>query len=172
MLKVIFNYNGVNTLIQAKDEDKMGEICFKYFQKTQIDMNNIIYIYSGKIVNPNLSISQIINKVDKERNKMNILVVEIESQDQNLIKSPHIICPICKESARYEVKDYKFRIYNCKNEHITDNILLNDFENTQLIDESLIICDKCKINKSNTYNKEMYICNICNMNLIMIKIII
>ena len=166
MIKVEFNYDSVITLIQAMSEDKMGEICFKYFQKTQIDMNNIIYIYSGKIVNPNLSISQIINKVDKERNKMNILVVEIESQDQNLIKSPHIICPICKESARYEVKDYKFRIYNCKNEHITDNILLNDFENTQLIDESLIICGQCKINnKSNAYNKEMYICNKCNMNL-------
>ena len=57
-------------------------------------------------------------------------------------------------------------IFNCKNGHIVDNILLKDFENTQMIDESLIICDKCKVkNKNNTYNNEMYRCNICNLNL-------
>ena len=52
-----------------------------------------------------------------------------------------------------------------KNGHVVDDILFKDFEKTQTIDESLIICTKCKKNKSSTYNKEMYICNECNMNL-------
>ena len=57
-------------------------------------------------------------------------------------------------------------MHKCKNGHTIDNILLSELENTQLIDESKIIWDKCKINnKGNTYNKEMFICNKCNMNL-------
>ena len=53
-----------------------------------------------------------------------------------------------------------------KNGHIVDDILLKEFENTQLIDESFIICDKChETNKAISYNKMMFICNYCNMNL-------
>jgi len=36
----------------------------------------------------------------------------------------------------------------------------------QSIDESQIICDNCKVNnKSETFNKQFYICNTCNINL-------
>ena len=56
-------------------------------------------------------------------------------------------------------------IYDCKNNH-TNNILINDFEKTQKIIETKIICDNCKINnKEKSFNKEFYICCQCKMNL-------
>ena len=125
-------------------------------------------MYSGNIVNLDLSVEQIINKTDKVRKTMSIIAFDHSNGNGNNSKiiSPYIICPICKEHARYELKDYRIKIFNCKNGHVVNDILLKDFENTQMIDESLIICDKCKTNnKSNTYNKEMYKCNECNMNL-------
>ena len=50
-------------------------------------------------------------------------------------------------------------LFDCKYKHNIENILLKDYKNTQNIDTSKIICNKCKIaNKSNTYNNELYIC--------------
>ena len=113
-------------------------------------------MYSGNVINLDLSVGQIINKIDQERKIMSIIVITNSNIPENntRILSTNIICPICKETARFEIKDYRIKIFNCKNGHVVDDILLKDFENTQMIDESLIICDKCKIkNKSNSYNK-------------------
>ena len=168
MIKIEFNYISNNSFILAINEDKMRKVCSKFTQKIQLDLNNIYFMYSGNIVNLDLSVEQIINNTDKERKIMSIIVMDYfnDSRNNNKIISQYIICPICKEHARYEIKNFRAKIYNCKNGHVIDDILLKDFENTQIIDESLIICDKCKKNnKSNTYNNEMYICNTCNMNL-------
>ena len=83
------------------------------------------------------------NSLDKERKTMSIMVidVEIKKDSKNLIKPPFVICPTCKEPAKFEINNYKIKIYNCKKGHINDDILLSEFENTQLIDESKIICE-------------------------------
>ena len=168
MIKITIEYNTYKTDIQAKIEDKMGQICSKFAQKTQLDMNNINFIYSGNIINLNSTVKQIISKIDKERAIMSLIAIDKsnESGNNKKIVSPYIICPKCKEPARIEIKNYRIKIYNCRNGHNFDDILLKDFEKTQIIDESLIKCCQCKIkNKSNTYNNEIYICNTCNMNL-------
>ena len=84
----------------------------------------------------------------------------------NIKKSNDIICPTCKEICKYEIKNYRVKLYDCKNGHIMENIKFNEFENKQGIDISQIVCDKCKNNsKSNTFNNEFYICYECKMNL-------
>ena len=120
------------------------------------------------MINFDLTLIQTINKIDKERYFMNIMVFDISTKlnKEKIIKSPFIICPICKEPSKFEIKNHKVKIYNCKNGHINDNILLNEIDNIQLIDESKIFCHQCKkINKCKTYNNLMYLCNNCNMNL-------
>ena len=43
---------------------------------------------------------------------------------------------------------------------------MNEYEETQKIDISKIICDICKINnKNNSYNNVFNICNTCNKNM-------
>ena len=168
MITFEFEYKSVKTIIQSIYEDKMGQVCFKFAQKIQIDLNKLYFIYSGSIVNLDLSVKQIINKIDKGRKILSIIAIDYldEQGNNSKIISPYVICPICKEHARFDIKNYRIKIYNCKNKHVVDDILFKDFEKTQTIDESLIIFYNCKKNnKSNTYNKEMYICNKCNMNL-------
>ena len=168
MLKIEFEYHNTKIIIPAICEEKMRQVCSKFTQKTQINPEQIYFMYSGNMINLDLSVDQMISQKDKLSKMMPIIVMDYpyESEKNNKTISPYIICPICKEPARYELKDYRIRIYNCKNGHNIDNILLKDFENTQTIDESLIICDNCKIkNRANILNKEMYVCNICKMNL-------
>ena len=45
-----------------------------------------------------------------------------------------------------DIIDYKINIYECKNGHKIENILLNEFEETQNIDRNNIICNICKKN--------------------------
>ncbi len=54
-----------------------------------------------------------------------------------------------------DIIDYKINIYECKNKHKIENILLNEFEETQNIDRTNIICDRCKNN-----NKSISVNNI------------
>ena len=101
MLKVEFKYKNALYNIQAKEDDKMREICNKFTQKSQIDINDIYFLYSGDRLNLDLNLSQIINKLDKERQIMTIIAIDnkIQLNNNNIIKPPHIICPICKECA-------------------------------------------------------------------------
>ena len=51
MAEVIFNYNGINTIIQCKIEDKMKDICEKLCLKIEIDINKLIFVYGGLLLN-------------------------------------------------------------------------------------------------------------------------
>ena len=89
-----------------------------------------------------------------------------ETQNNNIIKSKDIICPKCKEKIMIKINDYIVELYDCKNGHNIKNILLNEYEKTQELNLSKIICNKCEEkNKSNTYNNEMYRCINFKMNL-------
>ena len=95
-----------------------------------------------------------------------VLVYSIEKENTNIIKSNDIICPTCKEICKYDIKNHRIKLYDCKNKHINDNIKFEDFNNKQNMDMSEIKCDKCKNNtKSNTFHNEFFICNECKMNL-------
>ena len=77
---------------------------------------------------------------------MNIIVYDIyenEIVEEKIEKSKEIICPKCKENILIEIKDYKINMYDCKNKDIIENIKIKEFENTQKIDISKIICNEC-----------------------------
>ena len=168
MVEIIFSYNQVETLIQANLNDSFNTIIQKYINKSQLDINNIYFVSDGQILLKNEKIMNIMNNEEKLNNRKIILVLSINStiNNTNMIKSKDIICPICKEICIYEIKDHKIKLYGYKNGHIIDNIKLDDFNNTQNIDISQIIGDKCKNNsKLNTFNNEFFICYECKMNL-------
>ena len=101
---------------------------------------------------------------------MNILVYNrnstiISNKNERIIQSKDIICPICGELCLINFKDYKIILNNCKNNH-ENIILLNEFENSQNINENKIICNICSNNnKGKTYNNQFYICGTCNKNI-------
>ena len=72
MEKVIFNYNGIETEIQCKINDKINNIIKRYVSKIGIDISKLFFIYNGNIIDDNLNLNEIINEIDKRRNIMNI----------------------------------------------------------------------------------------------------
>ena len=166
-IEIEFNYQGQITIIQCNIKDNLNNIFQNFINRTNIDINLIYFAYIGNIIEGNSIIEKIINSTDKERKKMNILVNNKDDKDDNtmIIKPKDISCPKCGEISRINITDYKI-LLQCKNKHNLRNILLNEYEDTQKIDISKIICDECKINnKSNTYQNIFYRCNKCKKNL-------
>ena len=167
MVEVIFNYEGVNTIIQSDIKDKMKDIIDKFLSKIKQKGNDIYYLYNGTIINQELTFNKQANDIDKKHKKMNIIVTKDE-KDKNVIKeiiSKDIICPECKENILIDFNNLKINFHSCKNNH---NIYtsLSEYETTQKININNIMCDECNLNnKGNTFNNEFYICNTCDKNI-------
>ena len=168
MSKVEFNFKSTKTIIQCNPSDTMKDIIQKFLIKVQCKMDDLDFLYNGYTINESLLFSEIVNETDKARNEMSIVVSDKEPESGLIIKrrSKDIICPNCYETSRMLIKDYNISLYDCKNGHKKDNILFSEFENTQLMDESKIICEKCKNNnKSKTFKNKFYICTSCKVNI-------
>ena len=147
-IEVEFKYNQRSTKMQCKLNDKIKNIYMKNLNKIgdEKDINNIYFLYKGDIYTEDISFEEMINPQDKKEKKMTILVETngtiIKENDHN--HSKDVICPKCGESIKFDIIDYKINLYDCKNGHKIDNILLNEFENTQ---NKLIKCEICNDNK-------------------------
>ena len=169
MSTVIFSFNGNETKIQCTKENKMKEIIDRFKQKSNINSNeDIFFLYGGNKINLELSFYEQANNLDKTRNEMYIIVYNMNEKTQNdegLIKSSDIICPLCKQNCLIDLKDYKIKLYDCKNDHEISNILINEFDNTQKINENEIKCKNCERTKFKSYNRLFYICAECKIYL-------
>ena len=170
MNQVEFKYNGLSSIIQCNENEKIKNICQQFCNKSKIDKNNIFFSYDGKAgkeFNEELSYNEMINSIDRNKNKMIILVYDINKEEnKSIIKSNEIICPKCGEICKIKFNNYKISLYECKNKHEINNISFDEYEKSQNKDISKIICGKCnKNNMYNSYNKEFYKCNECNINL-------
>ena len=165
--EVIFNHNQKIIAIQVDLKEIWKDIIKKYVNKSGINIKTVYFIYSGNKIDEKNSLDRIINSNDKKLKKMNIFVNDIERTTLNktIINSKEIICPICKESIKMKIKEYKINLYDCKNGHNKNNILLDGFNSTQKIDESEIKCGICQNGKSKTHNNIFYKCNKCKINI-------
>ena len=128
MSQVEFNYKGMVTVIQCKENEKMNEIFNRLSSKIKVDINSLFFLYKGEIVKDGLTFEEIISSEDKIRNKMTILVNSTDDQNLNekdLAKSKTIICPKCGEISKINIYNYKISLYDCINKHKTDNIFLD-----------------------------------------------
>ena len=169
MNTIKFEYLGQTIDIQCSGNEKMGEICKVFARKAKIEnLNKLAFLYSGDNLNMELTCSKIINSIDRERKIMSIVV--FEQNPKTIISIPKIsksiypMCQICNEMMIFEMKDYKIICRGCKNGHLV-NLFINEYEDFQKTDLSKIICDECGKNKHKTFNNEMNICNICDINL-------
>ena len=173
MAEVIFIYNGINTIIQCNLNEKIKDISKRFKDKANLNNKNINYTYNGKLVlNEELTFEELANTEDKIRKKMsfivfdNLIEVKDEEKEKEKIKSKDIICPYCKENIRMNINEYKINLLKCSNGHNIENILLDEFEETQNINLEEIICNICKnYNKSISFNNIFYKCLTCNNNI-------
>ena len=171
MIEIEFDLNQSITIIQANLKDSFQIVIDKYLQKSLLNPVNIYFLANGKQINPSESVESYMSDLNKQNKKLNILVqiLEGDNKEQVIITSKNIICPECKEPCRISFDNYKIKLYECDDGHITEDINIKDFENTQKINESKIICDKCKIkNKGNCQENDFFKCLTCKQNLCLI----
>ena len=159
LVGVEFNYNQNIIIVWANFEDLFKKIIDEYLIKSNLDINEIYFLANGIKIDKNEKIINIMNEYEKENKKIKILVYSNrnDNENKNIKKSNDILCPECKEICKYDIKDYKITLYDCKNRHKIKNIKINEYENTQNIDLSKIICDICKKkSRLDIYNNEFY----------------
>ena len=151
MIKVIFIFNEIEIIKENNLDEKMREICNSFSKEIGKKIEDLYFLYYGEEINYKLFLNQLIKEEDKNIKKMNIIVYEKNKKLKNEIIFNEIICPICGESIILNIKEYKIRLYECKNGHTINNILFDEFEKTQ----------KKIINKNENLNnqKEFYECN-------------
>ena len=74
--KVIFNFEGVDVTIQCSKEEPMKDICQKYVNKIDKNINSLIFLYGGNQLNFNLNFNEQANIIDKEQNIMIVMVYD------------------------------------------------------------------------------------------------
>ena len=171
MVSVKFNFNGKVTKIQCDLNDKIRDIIQTFAKNNRVDLNELIFLYNGQVIDPNKKFNEIANN----ENEIEILVGETETDTENkkkekdtIIHSKEIICPECGEICLISFEDFKITLSKCKNKHEIKNILLDEFKNTQNINESRIKCsnyNNCENNKHNVFDNQFYLCLQCNKKL-------
>ena len=156
-----FIYNNQLIKIPCKRNEILKNIFKRYLIKLNKPLKNVVFLYNRIKINGELKLEQINNK-DKE---IQILVVEAPPVKKEIIKqSREVICPECGENCLLGIENYKFSLKNCKNNHNLKNILLEEFKDTQKINELLILCNECKKTNKAKFNQFFKCCN-CNINL-------
>ena len=165
MSEIIFIFRGHEVPIQCSPGEKMKFIMERLCMKLNIAKNDIYGLHNGKFLNEEINESQL---KKNENGKKFVLVYQISDTVVNnkIIKtSNEIICPTCKENCLLEIKGYQIILFGCKHGH-KNNISIKEFNETQKVIISDIICNICKErNKGNTINNEFYKCLNCKINI-------
>ena len=159
MLEKEFNYNGDMNNIKLNENEKLKKIDEKISSDNQPNIDTFSFLYNNDKKNDKLSI---INIKEKKKNKIKKLVNSENKQNEN-IKRKEIICPQCGKSIKLKISDYKITLYDCKNGHKINKILLDEFAKTQQYKEQEIQCKNCR--DKNNSEQIYYKCYKCKINL-------
>ena len=77
MIEVEFIYNGIQTVINSIPEEKIKYTCIKFADTIGKDINSILFIYKGQIVNIDFTFVQYMDIDIEKSNRMTLLVNEI-----------------------------------------------------------------------------------------------
>ena len=171
MVQVEFDIDQNIIIIQSNLTDPFKEIVSKFLKKAQIESETLSFFTNGIAINLNGTLESKMNQINKQNKIIKILVksTKLSEQQKKLIKSKDIICPQCYEPCRIKFDNYKFKLFECPNNHISENISINKFPETQMINMNKIICHRHKDkNMGNSYNNEFYKCLTCGYNICMI----
>ena len=140
---VEFLYRGNSLIFQCSLYDNFRIICQRFMEKAGIRENNsVTFLYAGNTLNLNLCFKELLSR-HNNNSRIQIVVSDISERiiDAYCHMAKFIICPKCGESAKIKIENSKITLYECKNNHTTNNISLEEFKKTQKMDLSKIICN-------------------------------
>ena len=165
MVELEFNFQENKICINANLNDYISTIINKYYQKAQIAPNSVIFISNSIQIQEN---KKIIDIMEKSNNKIYITVLPLDINNNNkkvIGDSKQIICPKCLEQCQIKIEDYKVKLFDCKNNHLTI-MNLDHFKESQKIDLNKIKCNICNIrNLGNSFENTFFYCTNCKINI-------
>ena len=102
---VIFTLDGVDVTIQCSKKDKMKDICQKFANKVQKNINSLLFLYGGN----QLNFLSNFKDLAKDKTEIKVLVYTKEDDD--------FICPKCGEKIKLnteKIDDIILSINNLK----------------------------------------------------------
>ena len=74
MVSIEFQFNDIPTLIQINPELPFKEATNKFLQKSSLNPDSIYFLGNGKNINPEETIISQMSELNKQNNKMKVLV--------------------------------------------------------------------------------------------------
>ena len=71
--KVVFTLDGVDLVIQCLISDKMRDICQRFGMKVEKNINSLVFLYGGSIINLDLTFESQASSMDKINKVMKVL---------------------------------------------------------------------------------------------------
>ena len=136
MAKVEFMYEGQKIDVYCNEKDKFSKVIQKFCSKAQKNMNDLCFLYNGKIVDINLTFFSLANSFDKERKIISLIVTDqYAKNDSKLIKENKELKEKLLEAykkieeQKQEIEDLKYKMTITKSEGMNQiNNLMNIIE--------------------------------------------
>ena len=167
MVELEFDYQQNKITMQANSNEYFSTILKKYYAKSQIEPNSVIFMAHSMKIPENKKIIEVMNQLEKMNKRMYIAVfpLDINNNDKVITEAKEIICPKCTDQCRIKIEDYIIKLYDCKNNHLT-SVKLDKFKDSQKIDLSQIKCHNCKSKSmGDTFEHAFYYCLNCKINI-------
>ena len=140
MVEIIFIYNTIPLSIKSNNNEKLYNIFKKFALKTGNNINDLLFLYSGRLIDPQKTFNEVANSIDKMEGKMTILVYSNkESYKISSGKNNNNIIP----SNNITLEDLLSNISQMKNE-FNDIINKNTNEINALKYEIIYLKDELK----------------------------
>ena len=135
MITIEFEYLQNKIIIQGNLQEKFQEAINKFIGKTSLNPQNLTFLANGNICKSEMTLESQMSNQNKINNFMPVSVMALPEREKKkepvFVPSKEIICPKCFEPCSYKIENYRIKLYGCKNNHITDDIKLKDFPNSQ-----------------------------------------
>ena len=133
MIEIIFTYNDTKINLNYKRNEPMINVFNIFILKTNLEINNISFLYGGNVIKNKLTFDEIAKPNDKKIGKLRILVYEINNSinliykvnkneeeirifGKTFINNNINNCKIICEDKQYELKEYFDTDKNIKKE--------------------------------------------------------
>ena len=123
--KVIFSFGGEDVTIQCSIDVPMKDICQKFSNKINKNINSLIFLYGGTLLNFQKKFKEQANMIDKERNIIKVLVYKNENGQ--------MICPNCGEKIKLnteKIDEIVTSINNMKDSINSSKLLIENIINS------------------------------------------
>ena len=150
VVTIEFEYNKIKTKVDIETEQLFQDAVNIYLTKEKLELDSLEFFYDNKKINLNDKIESLMTNINNDND--NIMPIEVISKNNNNLinlEKFDIKCPKCSLPCRIKIENYLIKLFDCKNNHKTENIELDKFNKIQ---------KDIKVNQIMENNTKSYIC--------------